>query len=225
MTIKKNDFVELEYTGSLDEGVFDTTDVEIAKQAKIFDEKTKYQPVIICVGQGQILKGIDDFIEGKEPGKFSIELEAKDAFGKKDAKLMRMIPASKFRDQNIQPMPGLRLNIDGSVGVVRSVNGGRIIVDFNHPLAGRDVKYDIEVKRIVSDKKEQVESLIKSLIGMSMPVDLQENKAQVSLPDKLPEEFTKKLSEKIKELTDVDVEFLEKESQNQSGKSEPEKKD
>ena len=67
--IKKQDFVEIEYTGKLKEEniIFDTTDEKVAKENKLHGHD--YGPIIICVGEEQLLKGIDKNIEGKEIGK------------------------------------------------------------------------------------------------------------------------------------------------------------
>lgn len=213
MAIKNHDFVEVEYTGKLkDTGdIFDTTDEKTARDADIFSQDQEYKPVIICVGEAHILPGIDKFIEGKEPGAYTIELSAEGAFGKKDAKLIQMIPASKFKQQDIQPVPGLRLNIDGQVGIVRTVTGGRVIVDFNHPLASKDVVYELKVNRIVDDKKEQVQALMRSLLGMrDADVTVQESKARITMP-KLPDEILDELKKKLKELTGLEIEFVEPE--------------
>ncbi len=209
MPIKKHDFVEIEYTGRLKEGndVFDTTDEKIAKEAQIFSDKNDYKPVIICIGEHQILKGIDEFLEGKELGNYKLELPTEKAFGKKDPKLVTMIPISKFTEQKIKPIPGLRLNIDNYVGIVKSVSGGRTVVDFNHALAGRDVEYELKVIKIVTDKKAQVEALLRILLGVKVPVEVKDKKAIVTFPQELPEQLKAPLGKKITDLTGVEVEF------------------
>ncbi len=212
MPIKKHDFVEIEYTGRLKEttDVFDTTDEKTAKEGKIFSDKGNYTPVIICIGEHQILKGIDEFLEGKEPGKYKLELPSVKAFGVKDPKLVNMIPTSKFAEQGITPVPGLRLNIDNYVGIVKTVSGGRAVVDFNHPLAGHDVEYDLKVNKIITDKKVQVEALLRILLGVKVPVEVKENKAVITFPQELPEQLRKELAKKINELTSIEADFIVK---------------
>jgi len=209
MAIKKHDFVELEYTGRLKDGseVFDTTDAKTAKEAKIFSNKTEYSPIVICIGEHQILKGIDEFLVGKDAGKFTLELSADTAFGKKKSELVKMIPTSKFAEQGIKPVPGLRLNIDNYVGMVKTVSGGRTVVDFNHPLAGRDVVYDLKVNKIVTDKKVQIESLLRVLLGVKVPVDVKEKKAIITFPAELPEQLKTELSKKLTELTGLEIAY------------------
>jgi FKBP-type peptidyl-prolyl cis-trans isomerase 2 len=212
MPIKKHDFVEIEYTGRLKEtkDVFDTTDEKTAKEGKIFSDKGNYTPVIICIGEHQILKGIDEFLEGKEPGKYTLELPSVKAFGAKDPKLVTMIPTSKFAEQDIKPVPGLRLNIDNYVGIVKTVSGGRTVVDFNHPLAGHDVEYDLKVNKVVTDKKVQVEALLRILLGVKVPVEVKEKKAVIAFPQELPEQLRKELAKKINELTSIEADFIVK---------------
>ncbi len=209
MPIKKHDFVELEYTGRLKEGnlVFDTTDEKTAKDAQIFSEKSQYCPIVICIGEHMILRAIDEFLEGKEPGKYTLELPAEKAFGRKSAELVKMIPASRFAEQGIRPVPGLRLNIDNYVGIVKTVRGGRTVVDFNHPLSGRDVVYELKISKLVDDKKVQVESLLRGLLGVQAPVVVQEKRVVISFPAELPEKLSSELAKKIFELTDLEVAF------------------
>jgi FKBP-type peptidyl-prolyl cis-trans isomerase 2 len=208
MPIKANDFVEIEYTGRLKEDnlIFDTTDEKIAKEHEL--PKAQYGPVVIVIGQGQMLKGLEEQIIGKELGNYKVEISAEKAFGKKNAKLIQLVPAKKFTDQKIQPIPGLQLNIDGMVCTIRQVTGGRVMVDFNHPLAGRDVVYDIKIKAIVTDKKEQLKAVFAMLLNMAPEkMDVEGSKAKIVLKVELPKELVPELQKKIKELTGIDAEI------------------
>jgi FKBP-type peptidyl-prolyl cis-trans isomerase SlyD len=207
MPIKTNDFVELEYTGTIKENgiVFDTTDEKTAKEHEL--PKAQYGPVVVVIGQGQLLKGLEEQIVGKEPGAYKIELSAEKAFGKKNAKLIQMVPAAKFKDQKIQPVPGLQLNIDGMICTIRQVTGGRVMVDFNHPLAGRDIVYDIKIKNIVTDKKEQLKAVFAMLLNIAPEkLALDGAKARVELKVELPAQIIPELQKKVKDLTGIDVE-------------------
>lgn len=209
MVIKKHDFVEIEYTGRLKDTneVFDTTDLKTAKDSQIFSEKSSYLPVIICIGEHHILKGIDEFLVGKDVGKFTLDLPSDKAFGKKVPDLVKMVPTSKFTEQGIKPVPGLRLNIDNYIGMVKTVSGGRTVVDFNHPLAGRDVLYELKVNKIVTDKKVQIESLLRVLLNVKAPVDVADKKAVISFPAELPDQIKIELSKKLSELTGLEISF------------------
>ena len=205
--IKKKDFVEIEYTGKIKDGgiIFDTTDSETAKKNNIFNEKFDYSPAIICIGENHVIKGLDEKIEGKEIKKeYEIQLRPEEAFGKKDAKLLRIVPANIFRKQNIVPMPGLQVGIDGLLGTIRTVSGGRVIVDFNHPLAGKEISYTIKINRIVDDEKEKIMSLIKNSLGLkNVEVDIKDDGATLNLEKDLPESIKKNIENKIKEIVNT----------------------
>ena len=105
-TIKKGDFVELEYEGKLkEEGiVFDTTSEEAAKKQGIYSQNSTYGTIIVCVGEQQVLPGIDKALEGKETEKeYDIEIAPEDGFGKKRSDLLKLIPTSVFKREKIQP--------------------------------------------------------------------------------------------------------------------------
>ena len=155
--IEKGDFVKLHYTGKLQDGrVFDTTDEAVAKANGLAGTRATFAPVIVVVGERMLVPGLDDALQGKEPGAFTVHLTPDKAFGKKDPKDLRIIPQQQLRQQGIQPHPGMELNIDGQYGVVRSAGSGRVVVDFNHPLASQDITYDVQVLGVVTDPTEKV---------------------------------------------------------------------
>ncbi|MFH1174266.1 MAG: peptidylprolyl isomerase [archaeon] len=207
MAFKKGDFIELDYTGRLKESgkVFDTTLKEVVEKEDLPKQET-YEPAIIILGEHQLLPGLEEFLEGKEPGTYAVELTSEKAFGKKDAKLLRLIPMKLFKKENISPFPGLDVTVDNKHGIIRTVNGGRVIVDFNHPLSGQDVAYDLDVKRVVDDKKEQVQAVLKTM-GLSADVTLEENKAVITLKHELTKELEEQLAKPIERLAAVQVEF------------------
>ena len=91
--LKNNDFIEITYTGKLDDGtVFDTTDETLAKSSGIARENSKFGPNTICLGEGHIIKGLEEYLIGKEPGKYSVTIQPEPAFGKKAAKRLRLVP-------------------------------------------------------------------------------------------------------------------------------------
>ena len=190
--IKEHDFVEIEYTGRIkeDNSIFDTTEEKIAKDEGLFEKEHEYGPAIICIGEDNILKALDEQIKGKETGKeYTFEINSESAFGRKNAKLLQMVPLNKFRQQNINPVPGLQLNIDGVFGVVKTVSGGRCYVDFNHPLAGKDLVYNVKIKRVVDDDKEKLKSMLDIHLHLhDAEIEIKEGAAEISSKHELPEE-------------------------------------
>ncbi len=205
--IKVKDFVELAYTGKLKEDgmVFDTSDEKVAKESGLFEEGREFSPLVVCVGERHVLAGLDDALVGKDTGKFSVDIPVEKAFGKKDAKLIQLIQTMKFKKQGLNPFPGMQVNIDGIVGMVKSVSGGRTIVDFNHPLSGKAVVYDVDVLRVVTDVREQASALLK-IVGLSdAKVDVKEKTLTVTVKHPITPQIVEVLQKKMKDVLPVEL--------------------
>ncbi len=234
MAVRRGDFVEIEYTGKLKDGniVFDTTKEEVAKKNKIYDEKSTYKPLIVCVGEGHIVRGLDKEIEGKEVGKkLLVDVSPEEGFGKKNPKLLQLISTNKFREQKISPVPGMQVNVDGLIGTIKTVTGGRTIIDFNHPLSGKELVYEVEIKRTVADAKEKVNAVIDLMRLKGFEIEIKEKEKTLTLKTKhdIPEEIEKKIGEEIKrlvkEIEKVEIKKTEKkEEKKKEGETKPEKK-
>jgi FKBP-type peptidyl-prolyl cis-trans isomerase 2 len=214
--VKNHDFIELDYTGKLTDGtVFDTTLESVAKENGIEAPNFKYAPAIVCVGEKQLLPGLDEALAGQEIGQsFTVNLLAEKAFGKRDVKNIKIVPMSTFKEHKLSPRPGLEVDVDGQRGVVRSIAGGRVIVNFNHHLSGKEVIYQVKVNRIIVDKSEQIKSFLNSTIRVpieQIKVSINENKAKVELPMALPDSFSNSISKKLQDLTGlIEVRFMQK---------------
>jgi len=186
MKIKKNDFIEVDYTSILKDGndVFDTTIEKIAKDNGFQRDGIKYTPVILCVGQHNIFKAIDESFENRSVGEsYRVELRAEDAFGRKDSNFIKFMPTKSFTEHKINPVPGLNIDVDGVRGILKVVSGGRTLVDFNHPLAGRDLIYEINIRRIVEDKTEKLKALFFNILSHEPELEIKENEVVVNLPE------------------------------------------
>jgi len=202
--IKKNDFVEIEYTGTVkeDKVIFDTTNEELAKKNDIQSENTAYGPLVICIGQSEVIPGLDNALPGKDINKtYTIDIKPENAFGKRDAKLIQLVPTNKFLKEKIQPMPGLQVSIDGVMAVIKSVSGGRTLVDFNHPLSGKDIIYEVKINKKVTDAKEKLAAFLKlQLNKKDIEITLENNEATVKAKIDIPNEISDILAKKVKEL-------------------------
>jgi len=204
--MKKGDFIELEYTGKVKDMdfVFDTTSEKEAKENNIHDARASYGPVVICIGQGHVIRGLDEQLEGKElEKKYHIEISPEQGFGKKNAKLIQLVATNKFIKQKINPMPGLQVNIDDMTGMIRTVSGGRTLVDFNHPLAGKELAYDFKINKIVKDDEKKLNALLKLQLNLKdVKVAIKDGNATIDLNIKqdLPKPVEEKLTEYIKEI-------------------------
>ncbi|MCM2325052.1 MAG: peptidylprolyl isomerase [Candidatus Woesearchaeota archaeon] len=206
MAFKKHDFVEIEYTGRLEDGsIFDTTDAEVAKKNRLGNQNSTFAPAVICLGEDHVLKGMEAQI--KEVGTFKVKLTPEQAFGKKDPKLLKLMPMKIFVKEKLRPVVGLEVNIDGMYGIVRSVSGGRVIVDFNHPLSGKTVEYDVKVNRQVTDTLEKAKAVFKNEMRIIENIlEVKEDKLVIKeekFPTEVIDNVKKRILELIPEIKDV----------------------
>jgi peptidylprolyl isomerase/FKBP-type peptidyl-prolyl cis-trans isomerase SlyD len=208
---KKGDFVKIAYTGTLKENnqVFDTTSEKIAKESGVFSKQGKYEDAIIVLGENHIFPKIDEFIQLHDIGEYELDLEAVDAFGKKSAKLLQLVPNRIFKANKINPYPGLVVNVDNRNGIIKTVNSGRVIVDFNHQLAGHDVHYKVNIKEKIDDIKEQIQAILNLNRIIFESVTVNADVAEIKMKMEMSEEYQKMFIDEIKRLTTVkDVKFI-----------------
>ncbi len=211
MALQKNDFIEIEFTGKIKGGeVFDSN---VPEELKKLNPNQKARPFIFPLGQEMFLKGIEQFLIGKEVGSYEIELSPKDAFGFRDPAMIQMIPMKVFIEHKINPIPGSVLTFDNKFGKVLTVSGGRVMIDFNGPLAGKDVIYTVKVSRKVEDLNEKIKALIEFLFRRDFKYDVQEKKLILTV-DKGFKAFAELFKDKFKEMLDLELEVQESESSN-----------
>ncbi len=163
MAVKTGDFLLISYTLKVKESgeTVDTTFDTVAKDANIRKEDATYGPKFVIIGEGWIPKGLEDSLVGLDPGKqTTIELSPEKGYGSRDPAKMRLVSMRRFRERGIDPAPGSQIEFDGRPAVVRAVGAGRVQVDYNHPLAGRTLIYDISVERVLEDENEKILNLI-----------------------------------------------------------------
>lgn len=212
--INKNDFVEIDYIARIKDTsqIFDLTNEETAKKENIYNPEIKYKPIIICIGQHDVIQGLENEMIDKEIGKeYKIDLKAENAFGLKDTKLMKLIPSNVFRQQKIIPAPGLQVQVNGLFGVIKTFSSGRCIVDFNHPLAGKDISYEIKILRVIKDDKEKLKSILE-LFFKEPEFEIKDSIAEIKI--EIPEPVQKQLIEKIKTTIPAikEVKFIKKQA-------------
>src|SRR6266700_7362475 len=163
MTTKQGDFLLLNYTLKVKESgeTVDTTFDAVAKTSHIHRQDTVYGPKFIILGEGWIPKGLEASLLGMDPGKLTtVELSPDKGYGARDPSKMRLVPLRRFREKGIDPVPGSQIEFDGRPAVVRAVGAGRVQVDYNHPLAGRTLVYDVSIEKVLDDDNEKVSNII-----------------------------------------------------------------
>jgi len=138
---KTGDIVRIHYTGMLADGTR-------------FDSSKEREPLQIEIGAGKVLSGLDKQIVGMNVGDTqTIKIPAEDAFGPHDPRKIQTVPRSNV-PADVDVRPGMQLQAESSSGTpmtlsVVEVNSEEITVDANHPLAGRDVVFEVELTEIV----------------------------------------------------------------------------
>jgi FKBP-type peptidyl-prolyl cis-trans isomerase 2 len=93
-----------------------------------------------------------------------LQFTAKEAFGDRKKELVRIMSLSEFAKHNVEPKPGLVIHVDTDTGRlygnIKSVNAGRVMVDFNHPIAGQNVTYTVKLNDVLMAPEAKVKALM-----------------------------------------------------------------
>jgi peptidylprolyl isomerase len=160
--------------------VFDTTNEETAKKEHLQKEGEIYEPKLVVVGEGWVLKALDDNLATMEPNTpATVEITPENAFGPRDPEKVKQVHIKKLAEQGINPALGMRIEYGGKNAIIRSIGAGRALLDFNPPLAGKTLVYDVTVTK----KIETPEEKIGALIHRRIPV-VEEGKFKFAITDK-----------------------------------------
>jgi FKBP-type peptidyl-prolyl cis-trans isomerase 2 len=193
--MNKGDWVKIEFTGRIKASgeIFDLTSAAEAKKHGLFDEKKEYGPMLIIAGAGAMMPGVEKHLLSMKVGeKKTFDVSPMEGAGIRKPELTKIVPLSKFLEKNINPFPGLWLNVDNRNCRIMSVAAGRVRVDFNHPLAGKELTYEIEVKEEITDKKERIKVLL-AHYGLKGRVDAEGKSNVITLDSGNP--FMKRIIE------------------------------
>ncbi len=206
MSFKQKDFIEIEFTGRVKDGeVFDSN---IKKELEKINSNAKPKPLVFCLGEDMFLKGIDDFLINKNIGKYEIELSPEKAFGQRNSSLIQLIPMKVFKEQKAEPIPGAMFNFDGRPAKILTVSGGRVMADFNNPLAGKTVIYNIDVKRKVDDLNEKVKALVDFFFRKELKFQIKDKKIILQVEKSLVD-YSKMFKDKFKDVLGLELEVQE----------------
>ena len=219
-SVGKGDLVYIDYDAFLadNDKLFDTTMAESAKNAGFFDEKYQYEPMPVLLGSGKLFEVLEAAIENATVGKETeVKIASADAAGARDPKLVELHSIKEFYKQEVNPYPGLEVQLGNRRGTVMSAGAGRVKVDFNNPLAGKDLVYKFTVREVVSDKIEKAKAVVKMSLGTSdgFEFTITDDKISVILPEltKFDQNWTIarfRIVSDLRKVAEVDtVEFIE----------------
>jgi peptidylprolyl isomerase len=163
MALQKGDFILLNLTGKVKETneVFDTTNEETAKKEHLQKEGEIYEPRLVVVGEGWVLKPLDESLATMEPNTPStVEVPPEKAFGARDPEKIKQVHLKKLAEKGINPALGMRIEYGGKNAIIRSIGAGRALLDFNPPLAGKTLVYEVTVTKKLETPEEKIGALI-----------------------------------------------------------------
>ena len=138
--VKKGDTVKVHYHGKLTTGeTFDTSDGK--------------EPLEFKVGDGDVIKGFEEGVMGMKIGdRKTIQIPAEDAYGDKNEEMMIEFPKDRFPSE-MNPEVGMPLTMSNGAGenfrvTITEIKDDSVILDANHPLAGEELIFDIELVEI-----------------------------------------------------------------------------
>jgi FKBP-type peptidyl-prolyl cis-trans isomerase 2 len=149
--------------------LLETTREDVAKEHDMHQEDHTYTPLVCIVGGGQLIAGFEaSLLEAKADKDISIEITAVDAYGEMDAALVETTSIDKLLRHVRDPKSlyiGGPVTIDGRTGTLSYLAAGRARIDYNHPMAGRSLKYDYKIVKVIEGKEEKVEALLEANTG------------------------------------------------------------
>lgn len=161
--VEEGDVVEIDYVGRVQDSgeIFDLTSEDIAEEEGYDTQEMELGPVRALIGAGHVIPGLEGALKEMDAGESqTVEVDAEDAFGQRSGDSVETFSEREFEDYDVQPHRGLVVEIDGRRGKIISASSGRVRVDFNHPLAGKDLEYDVEVLTVLETPEKRVEAVL-----------------------------------------------------------------
>ncbi|MFW9927539.1 MAG: FKBP-type peptidyl-prolyl cis-trans isomerase [Candidatus Thorarchaeota archaeon] len=162
--VGKESLIYVDYSATTkDDGVvFDTTMIEVAKESNIFRENDRYEPMLVAVGWNWLLAALEEELVGMKVGESkTVQVPPEKGAGQKDPSKIKLIAKAKLTKHGTRPVKGQQITFGKERGVITADLGRRVRVDFNSPLAGRTLEFDVTVRGIVSDPIEKVKAVVK----------------------------------------------------------------
>ncbi len=167
--------------------LFDTTDEERAKEEEIFDEDADYGPKAVEIGGEELFEGFSEALKEAEVGEEeSVEVPPEKGIGQRDPDEIELYSRREVERKGVDPVAGKEVEIDNRRGRIIRATAGRVRIDFNHPLAGKTLKYDFEV----TEKPEGPEELSRAILAkdyragdFTIEVSDDEDQVDIILPE------------------------------------------
>ena len=215
MTIQEKDFVKIDFDVYSNGKLAQSTSQKTAEEANL-PKAQSYGPQVMIVGRNFFVKALDeDMKKAKEGEKRTLELSVEEGFGKRKKEFIKTFPKKVFDEQKLRAVPGMVYDFNGMFGTVKSVVGGRVMVDFNNVYAGKELKIEYTIAQKVEDIKEQMEFIFTTILKMPQnlfKVEAKDKDVTISIPKELHamnDQLTKTFEDYISNYKDFKVSFGE----------------
>jgi FKBP-type peptidyl-prolyl cis-trans isomerase 2 len=215
MAIKEKDFVNIDFDVYSNGKLSQSTSQKTAETAGLPKAKS-YAPQLMVVGKGFFLKALDeDMLKSNIGEKRSLELSVDEAFGKRQKDHIKTFPKKVFDEKKIRAVAGMVYDFNGMFGTVKSVVGGRVMVDFNNPYAGKELKIDYTITSLVTDIKVKLGFVFTTILKMPktiVKISVSDKSVSISIPKELhamSNQFTKTFEDYISDIKDYSIDFTE----------------
>ncbi len=165
--------------------LFDTTDEEKAKDEEIFNEDASYGHTPFVIGEGEIVEGFyEALLESEVDEESSVEVPPEKGIGNRDPGKIELFSRRELDRKGIDPVVGKEVEIDNRRGTIIQATAGRIRVDFNHPLAGKTLRYDFTITEKPEDEEELVNAIFeKNFRKSELEVSKEDDTIDIVLPE------------------------------------------
>ena len=144
---------------------FDTTSEDVAKEKEIHKENERYEPMLVAIGWNWLLAALEEELVGMKVGNSkTVEIPPEKGAGKRDPNLIKKIALTKLHKAGARGYKGEEVTFGRERGVITTVLGRTVRVDFNPPLAGKTLIFDVTVKEIISDPADKILAVVKRRI-------------------------------------------------------------
>ena len=192
--VKKGDVVSVEYTGKLGDG-------------EVFDSSTGREPLHFAVGSGQVIPGFDKAVDGMKKGESKkVTILCAEAYGPINTELLKEIPREKIPLKE-ELKAGMMLMMQGPDGQrlpvrVANVTPKTVTLDMNHPLAGKNLIYQIKIIKKLETDQEKTNALLEPYLK-DYEIELKDTELTIKTKNNIQKQTAQLLEEKIKKYTKV----------------------
>jgi len=207
--MEKGDLVLIDYVGFHDGEIFDLSNEERAKDEGFYNENMEFGPVPVLIGEGYVIEGLEEALEDMEVGESKeLEIPSEKAYGKREMDNIETYPEKEFKNQDVNVRPGDRIMVGNRQGKVLARSSGRVRVDFNHPLSGKDLQYEVEILEKIGDEEEKACKIFDYRLGHG-DISFEDGKVVIDHEidghdHEIPENVKEEIREEIIEFTDFE---------------------